>query len=103
MGVSSRVNIEGGLQKKWFLTALTKCQGLIHILDDTEERFVNQMADMYATRADSISLGLQPWQPTIKQFNWLREIANGKLASFNSRDIDMVQGKDDGESVKHKT
>lgn len=44
--------------------------------NESESKFVAEMRDRFETREQALDLGCQPWNPTMKQYNWLHTIAN---------------------------
>lgn len=44
-------------------------------LDQWEQRFVSDMRERFEIREDQLDLGLQPWNPSVNQYNTLFEIA----------------------------
>jgi hypothetical protein len=46
------------------------------LLNNWESEFVSEMRGSFNSREDAIDLGIQPWNPTVKQWNTLHDIAS---------------------------
>lgn len=68
MATPDRIRLSDSFQHKLFFTALRACLDNKDSLTDFEYKFVQQMSDGYDIAADNMTL-------TVKQFNFLRQIA----------------------------
>ena len=60
-----------------FTERLDKCEQNIEALSRYNQGFVESMREKFDSRADAEDLGAEPWNPTIKQWNHLFDIAEG--------------------------
>lgn len=65
---NGRVDLHAERNAKMFLDALRECQSNMESLKYREKSFIQDMADSY-------DMFGQDYMPTVKQFNWLRQIA----------------------------
>ena len=63
------MDLTARLNRQMFLGALTKCVRHMNQLTEAEHRFVGQMKEEWEVNGEM-------FEPTVKQFNWLRQIAS---------------------------
>lgn len=68
MSKQRRVSLSDAVNKQMWESALQACVNNKRFLSEAEEKFVNDMESAYQMAGDMMS-------PTVKQFNWLRQIA----------------------------
>lgn len=62
------IDLTATLNRKWWDEALAICAANVDRLDAHESRFFHNMQEGYRMAGDSM-------RPTVRQFNWLRQIA----------------------------
>jgi hypothetical protein len=60
-----------------FVSMLEKAEAAAGtLLNNWESEFVSEMRTQFETREQAIDLGVQPWNPTVKQWNTLHTIVS---------------------------
>lgn len=62
-------------QQRLFITKLTECEECKDRLDGHDLAYIRNMRSKYDSREISIHLGLEIWEPTVRQINYLESIA----------------------------
>ena len=66
--------LDGFLERK-FRAMLDKCEAEIDALRPYDQRLVKDLRTKLNSRGDAVELGADPWNPTVKQWNHLKGIA----------------------------
>lgn len=64
------------VSQKFFLQRLLNCEQHMNQIPDYAKEFIRDLRKNYNTRADAVELGATPWVPTVRQLNYLSQIAD---------------------------
>lgn len=74
----TKMNLADSSQRQRFVTMLEaaeKAAARGHV-PKGESDFIDQMREKFDSREDATDLGMTPWSPTLKQWNWLHNIVS---------------------------